>query len=62
MNRTRLLQILNEMGVVFVRHGKKHDVYKQPKTKIETTVPRHTEIKEYTAKSIIKTLSLTVDI
>jgi predicted RNA binding protein YcfA (HicA-like mRNA interferase family) len=45
------------MGAVFVRHGGKHDVYMQPSTKIETVVPRHTEIKEYTAKSIIKTLS-----
>ena len=57
MKRTRLLQILNQMGAVFVRHGKKHDVYKQPATKIETTIPRHDEIKEFTAKSIIKTLS-----
>ena len=57
MKRTRLIQILNQMGVVLVRHGKKHDVYKQPATKIETTVPRHDEIKEFTAKSIIKTLS-----
>ena len=61
MKRTKLLQILNKMGVVFVRHGKKHDVYKQPATKTETTVPRHDEIKEYTAKSIIKTLSLVDD-
>jgi len=57
MKRVKLLQILNQMGVVFVRHGKKHDVYKQPSTKIETTIPRHDEIKEFTAKSIIKTLS-----
>ena len=57
MKKTRLIQILNQMGVVFVRHGKKHDVYQQPATKIETTVPRHDEIKEFTAKSIIKTLS-----
>jgi predicted RNA binding protein YcfA (HicA-like mRNA interferase family) len=57
MKRTKLLQILNQMGVEFVRHGKKHDVYKQPKTKVETTVPRYSEIKEFTAKSIIKTLS-----
>jgi len=57
MKRTRLLQILNQMGVVFVRHGNKHDVYRQPTTKIETTIPRHGEIKEFTAKSIIKTLS-----
>jgi hypothetical protein len=49
------------MGVVFVRHGKKHDVYRQPITKIETTVPRHDEIKEFTAKSIVKTLSPVVD-
>ena len=58
MKRTQLLQILNRMGAVFVRHGKKHDVYKQPATNIETTVPRHNDIKEFTAKSIIKTLSL----
>ena len=57
MKRTKLLQILNQMGVVFVRHGKKHDVYEQPVTKIETAIPRHDEIKEFTAKSIIKTLS-----
>ena len=61
MKRTKLLQILNKMGVVFVRHGGKHDVYKQPLTKIETTIPRHDEIKEFTAKSIIKTLSPFVD-
>jgi len=57
MKRTKLLQILNQMGVVFVRHGKKHDVYKQPITNIETTVPRHNDVKEFTAKNIIKTLS-----
>ena len=57
MKRIRLVQILNQMGIVFVRHGKKHDVYMQPVTKMETTVPRHSEIKELTAKSIIKTLS-----
>ena len=58
MKRVQLLQMLNKMGVVFVRHGKKHDVYKQPATNIETTIPRHDEVKEFTAKSIIKTLSL----
>ena len=58
MKRAQLLQILNKMGAVFVRHGKKHDVYKQPTTNIETTIPRHNDIKEFTAKSIIKTLSL----
>jgi predicted RNA binding protein YcfA (HicA-like mRNA interferase family) len=55
--KNNLLKILNQMGVVFVRHGKKHDIYIQPATKIETTIPRHDEIKEFTAKNIIKTLS-----
>ena len=58
MKRTKLLQILNQKGVVLVRHGKKHDVYRQLETNIETTIPRHDEIKEFTAKSIIKTLSV----
>jgi hypothetical protein len=57
MKKTRLLQILNEMGAVFVRHGKKHDVYKQSAIKSETTILRHDEIKDFTARSIIKTLS-----
>ena len=61
MKRTRLLQILNQMGVVFVRHGNRHDVYIQPITKIETTVPRHNEIKEFSAKNIIKILSPIID-
>ena len=57
MKRQELLKILNRMGVVFVRHGSKHDVYLQPATNIETTVPRHDEIYKFTAKSIIDTLS-----
>jgi len=62
MKRTKLLQTLNQMGVVFVRHGGKHDVYRQPVTKIETSIPRHDEKKEYTAKSIIKILSPSTNI
>jgi hypothetical protein len=57
MKRGELLQKLAERGAVFVRHGKKHDVYIQPRTGVETTVPRHAEIKEFTARNIIKALS-----
>jgi predicted RNA binding protein YcfA (HicA-like mRNA interferase family) len=57
MKRLELLKILNSMGAVFVRRGGKHDVYFQPATNMETTVPRHDEIKKFTAKSIINTLS-----
>ncbi|MDR2495370.1 MAG: type II toxin-antitoxin system HicA family toxin [Spirochaetaceae bacterium] len=57
MKRLKLLQLPDDAGAVFVRHGKKHDVYRQPTTNRETTVPRHDEIKEFTAQSIIKTLA-----
>ena len=57
MKKTELLQKLIDKGAVFVRHGTKHDVYLQPKTKKEAAVPRHNEINEFTAKAILKKLS-----
>ena len=57
MKKTELLQKLNGLGAVFVRHGAKHDVFLQPLTNKEATVPRHNEISEYTAKAILKKLS-----
>jgi predicted RNA binding protein YcfA (HicA-like mRNA interferase family) len=57
MKKTELLQKLNQLGAVFLRHGGNHDVYKQPKTNKEADVPRHNEISEYTAKAILKKLS-----
>jgi hypothetical protein len=45
------------MGCEFIRHGGKHDWYGNPQTKMAQPVPRHSEINEYLAKKIIKTLS-----
>ena len=56
MKKAELLQKLNKLGVVFIRHGGKHDIYMQPKTNKESAVPRHDDINEYTAKSILKKL------
>ena len=61
MKRAHLIQMLNRMGAVLVRNGKRHDVYRQSVTGAETTVPRHNEIKEFTARSILKTLSPDVE-
>jgi hypothetical protein len=47
---------LHELSAVFVRHGANHDVFIQPKTNKEAAIPRHNEINEYTAKSILKKL------
>jgi mRNA interferase HicA len=48
---------LEEMGCVLVRHGGKHDWYTNQITKQSPPVPRHNEINENLAKSIIKKLS-----
>jgi predicted RNA binding protein YcfA (HicA-like mRNA interferase family) len=57
MKRRELLKILKEAGCELVRHGGKHDWYLNPTTKRSQPVPRHNEINELLAKSIIKTLT-----
>ena len=56
MKRRDLIKHIEKMGCVLIRHGGKHDWYRNPKTKISQPVPRHNEIKEYLAKHIIKML------
>ena len=57
MKRRDLIQALEEMGCVFIRHGGKHDWYQNPLTKVSQPVPRHREINESLAKHIIKMMS-----
>jgi len=57
MKREKLLETVNDLGAVFIRHGNKHDIYENPRTHEYTSIPRHSEINEYTAKGIIKKLS-----
>jgi len=57
MKRRDLISILEKLDCVLIRHGGKHDWYKNLKTGVAQPVPRHTEINEYLAKSIIKKLS-----
>ena len=57
MNRRDLIRRLEEQGCVLTRHGGKHDWYTNEKTKRSQPVPRHTEINENLAKSILKKLA-----
>ena len=57
MKREKLLEKVNEIGAIFIRHGKKHDIYENPRTHEYTSIPRHPDINEYTAIGIIKKLS-----
>ena len=57
MKRRDLIRKLEEQGCVLVRHGGNHDWYTNPTTKTSQPVPRHNEINEGLAKSIIRKLS-----
>jgi predicted RNA binding protein YcfA (HicA-like mRNA interferase family) len=57
VKRVELIQQLTRMGCVFIRHDGKHDWYQNPRTKMCQPIPRHREIKEYLARSVIKRLS-----
>jgi len=57
MKRKALIKKLHEKGCILKRHGSKHDWYTNPVTKTSQAVPRHNEIDDYLAKTIIKKLS-----
>jgi predicted RNA binding protein YcfA (HicA-like mRNA interferase family) len=52
-----LVETLEGMGCVFIRHGGKHDWYQNPSTGVSQPVPRHREVNERLAKHRIKMLS-----
>jgi predicted RNA binding protein YcfA (HicA-like mRNA interferase family) len=53
MKRNLLLKEISKRGAVFVRHGRKHDIYKNPKTGAIEQIPRHSDIDETLARNII---------
>ena len=57
MKEGALLKRIKTLGCVFVKHGKKHDVFINPRTGTEERVPRHTDINENLANHIIRNLS-----
>jgi predicted RNA binding protein YcfA (HicA-like mRNA interferase family) len=57
MKRLDLIRIIEKGGAVFIRHGSDHDWYKNPKTGVFESVPRHREIKKPLANKIIRRLT-----
>ena len=57
MKRIDLVRAIEELGCVLIRHGGKHDWYQHPNTGVSQPVPRHRDIKENLAKSIMRRLS-----
>ena len=57
MKRVDLIKAIEGLGAEFVRHGGKHDWYRNPRTGVAQPVPRHREIREKLAKGILKMLA-----
>lgn len=57
MKRRDLIRAIETAGCELVRHGAKHDWYRNPTTGVSQPVPRHREIKEVLARNIIKKLA-----
>lgn len=57
MNRKQLIKKISSVGCTLVRHGSRHDLYRNPRTGKQQPVPRHDEIDEGLAKHIIKELA-----
>ena len=56
MKLKELIKRIEGIGCVLLRHGKKHDWYQNPTTRIAQPVPRHNEINEGLAHHILKML------
>lgn len=56
MKRKELVRQLEETGCILIRHGRRHDWYQNPRTKIAQPVPRHEEINDNLARHVIKML------
>lgn len=56
MKRVDLIRTIKGFGCIFVRHGGKHDWYRNPVTGMSQPVPRHRDIRERLASHIIKAL------
>ena len=57
MKRVDLIKAIEASGSVLVRHGGRHDWYRNPVTGVSQPVPRHREVKEPLARRIIRMLT-----
>ena len=61
MKRRQLIRELIRAGCFLERHGKRHDLYRNPANGRKAPVPRHTEIKESMARLIKDQLGIEQD-
>jgi predicted RNA binding protein YcfA (HicA-like mRNA interferase family) len=54
VKRNDFINILKDKGVVFFKHGSKHDIFIHKDTGKKIPIPRHVEIKNTTVSEILK--------
>ncbi|MDJ0679451.1 MAG: type II toxin-antitoxin system HicA family toxin [Xenococcaceae cyanobacterium MO_167.B52] len=57
MKRKELEKKLRQAGCYLKREGASHSLWINPQTGVVEAIPRHTEIKEFLAKKILKSLN-----
>ncbi|MFO0925755.1 MAG: type II toxin-antitoxin system HicA family toxin [Gemmataceae bacterium] len=58
MKHQALIKELEQAGCVFVRHGRRHDLYRNPANGQQAPVPRHREVAETLVAEIRKQLAI----
>jgi mRNA interferase HicA len=58
MKRRELVAHLHKHGCVLFREGAKHSFFHNPKGNRSSTVPRHTEIKDFLVRKICRDLDI----
>ena len=54
VKRQELESALRALGWSFLKHGGNHDLWGHPQRKRKLAVPRHKEIKEHLARSLLR--------
>ena len=60
MKRNKLIQHLEKQGCFLLREGGSHSLYFNPSNSKISTIPRHRDIKRFTAVKICKDLDITI--
>jgi mRNA interferase HicA len=58
VKRQELESALRALGWYFLKHGGNHDLWAHPERSRKLAVPRHKEIKEYLARSLLRQAEL----
>lgn len=58
MKRKDLLKHLRDNGCRLLREGRSHSVWVNPSNSRQSSIPRHREIHEYTARAICRQLGI----